>query len=67
MENRLLVADEVAEILRVDKQRVYELVRSRRIPVIRIGERQYRFSADAVMRWIERGGSLRGGNDDVED
>ncbi|HMO82319.1 MAG TPA: helix-turn-helix domain-containing protein [Pyrinomonadaceae bacterium] len=59
MEKRLLVADEVAELLRVDRQRVYELVRTRKIPVIRLGERQYRFSADAVSRWLEDGGAIR--------
>lgn len=57
MDKQILVADEVADLLRVDKQRVYELVRTRQIPVIRLGERQYRFSADAVIRWLEAGGS----------
>jgi excisionase family DNA binding protein len=52
MDKQILVADEVAELLRVDKQRVYELVRTNRIPVIRLGERQYRFSADAIYRWL---------------
>jgi excisionase family DNA binding protein len=61
METRLLVADEVAEMLRVDRQRIYELVRTRKIPVIRLGERQYRFSADAVRQWLENGGSVTGG------
>lgn len=56
---RLLIAKEVAELLRVDKQRVYELVRTEQIPVIRVGERQYRFSADAVERWLNDGGSLK--------
>jgi excisionase family DNA binding protein len=57
MDKSLLIADEVAELLRVDKQRVYELVRTRKIPVIKIGERQYRFSVDAVNAWIATGGS----------
>jgi excisionase family DNA binding protein len=52
METQILVADEVAEILRVDKQRVYELVRTNRIPVIRLGARQYRFSAAAINRML---------------
>lgn len=59
MEAKILVVDEVAELLRVDRQRVYELVRTRQIPVIRLGERQYRFSAEAVNRWLEAGGSNR--------
>ena len=58
MEKTILVADEVAELLRVDRQRVYELVRRGAIPVIRIGQRQYRFNADAIKQWIERGGSV---------
>lgn len=59
MEQHILVADEVAELLRVDKQRVYELVRTNRLPFIRLGERQYRFSLDAVERWLESGGSKK--------
>ncbi len=57
MEQQILIADEVAEMLRVDRQRVYELVRRDAIPVIRLGERQYRFDAVAIRQWIERGGS----------
>jgi excisionase family DNA binding protein len=52
----ILKAGEVAELLRIDKQRLYELVRTRRIPVIRIGLRQYRFSRTAIMNWLEQGG-----------
>jgi excisionase family DNA binding protein len=52
MDKQILVADEVAELLRVDKQRVYELVRTNRIPVIRLGERQYRFSTQAIYQWL---------------
>lgn len=57
MERQILIADEVAEMLRVDRQRVYELARRNAIPVIRMGERQYRFDAEAIRRWIEQGGS----------
>jgi excisionase family DNA binding protein len=59
MEQTVLVADEVAEMLRVDRQRVYELARRNAIPVIRLGERQYRFDAEAIRRWMERGGSSK--------
>lgn len=58
MEKQILVADEVAELLRVDRQRVYELVRRGAIPVVRIGQRQYRFNAEAIKQWIEGGGSV---------
>jgi len=58
MEKQILLAGEVAEMLRVDRQRIYELVRRGTIPVIRIGERQYRFNAKAIKEWIECGGSI---------
>jgi excisionase family DNA binding protein len=57
MERQILIADEVAKILRVDRQRVYDLVRRNLIPVIRLGERQYRFDAEAISKWMECGGS----------
>jgi excisionase family DNA binding protein len=57
MERQILVADEVAKILRVDRQRVYELARRNAIPVVRVGQRQYRFEAEAIRKWIDRGGS----------
>lgn len=57
MERQILIADEVAEMLRVDRQRVYELVRRKAIPVIRLGERQYRFDAEAIRRWMTKGGT----------
>ena len=59
MDKEVLVAEEVASLLRVDKQRVYELVRTGQIPVIRLGERQYRFSSQAVARWLTDGGSRK--------
>jgi excisionase family DNA binding protein len=57
---RLLTASDVAETLGVSVQRVYELVRTRKtsnFPVIKIGERQYRFSKEAILAWIERDSS----------
>lgn len=58
MERQILIADEVAEMLRVDRQRIYELARRNAIPVIRIGERQYRFDAEAIRQWIASGGKM---------
>jgi excisionase family DNA binding protein len=66
MERQILVADEVAEMLRVDRQRVYELVRRKAIPVIRLGERQYRFDAEAIRQWMTRGGSMVAGRESEE-
>lgn len=59
MEKNILVADEVAEILRVDKQRIYELVRTNQIPFIRLGERQYRFSRTAIENFLSGGGTQK--------
>lgn len=59
MEKTILVAEEVAEILRVDKQRIYELVRTNQIPFIRLGERQYRFSAKAIENFLCDGGTRK--------
>ena len=57
MTNRLIKADKVAEILDVSTQRVYELTRENRIPFIKIGDRQYRYSETALQAWLEDGGS----------
>lgn len=54
---QLLTAAEVAEILCVSVQRVYELARAKKangFPVIVLGERQYRFSREAILDWIKR-------------
>jgi excisionase family DNA binding protein len=55
---RLLDAKEVAEILQVNVQRVYELTRQGILPSIRIGPRQIRFVETRLMQWIEHGGKL---------
>lgn len=54
---QILVADEVAELLRVDKQRVYELTRRNLLPHIKLGDRQYRYSRESVQKWLEQGGN----------
>jgi excisionase family DNA binding protein len=59
MDRQILVAEEVAEMLRIDKQRVYELVRTNQIPFIRLGERQYRFSATAIQTFLSSGGTQK--------
>ncbi len=65
MNQQILVADEVAEILRVDRQRVYQMVREKSLPFILLGQRQYRFSKQAIETWLENGGTQKGGvNDD---
>lgn len=55
-EDRLLNASEVAQILGVSPQRVYELARQRKsngFPVVTLGERQYRFSRNHLTTWLE--------------
>ncbi len=48
---KILLADEIAQILRVPKGRVYELARQGKLPAVRIG-RQIRFREDAVEAWL---------------
>jgi excisionase family DNA binding protein len=57
MDKDILIADEAAQILRVDRQRLYELCRTKQIPFILLGQRQYRFSRLKLERWLENGGS----------
>lgn len=54
---KLKTAKEVSEILQIDLQRVYELTRRRLLPVVVLGERQYRYSETALQNWIEQGGN----------
>ena len=54
----ILTAPEIAELLGISVQRVYELVRTRKsnnFPVITLGERQYRFNKNAILEWINQG------------
>jgi excisionase family DNA binding protein len=66
MNKQILVAEEVAELLRIDRQRVYELTRTEQLPgIIRLGERQYRYSAQAIEKFLHGGGTLREGERDA--
>ena len=55
---RLLDAKEVAEILQVNLQRIYELTRLGVLPSVRIGPKQIRFEETRLMQWIAHGGRL---------
>jgi len=57
MTNKLLTVKEVGEILDLKPARIYELTREKKIPFVKIGERQYRYSETALTNWIERGGN----------
>ena len=48
----LLDASEAARLLRVPRSTLYELVRSRGLPHIRIGDRGLRFTRVDLTRWI---------------
>lgn len=48
----LLTADEAARLLRVPRSTLYELVRSRGLPHIRIGARGLRFTRSDLDEWI---------------
>ncbi len=62
MDKKILVAEEVAAIFRVDKQRIYELTRTNQLPgIIRLGERQYRYSAQAIEQFLHAGGTHKEG------
>lgn len=51
-DERLLTADEVAELLGVTPAWVYEQSRAGRIPTVRLG-RYRRYRREAIGRWIE--------------
>lgn len=53
---RFLTAQEVAELLGVKPWRVYDLVRQRLLPAVRLG-RQMRFDPEQIRRWAEAGGT----------
>lgn len=48
----LLTGDEAALLLHVPRSTVYELVRSRGLPHVRIGERGLRFTRSDLGSWI---------------
>lgn len=48
----LLDAEEAARLLHVPRSTLYELVRSRGLPHVRIGRRGLRFTRADLARWI---------------
>ena len=57
MTEKLMKVPEVGELLDLKPARIYELCREKSIPFILIGQRQYRFSRTALLKWIENGGN----------
>lgn len=48
----LLDANEAADLLRVPRSTLYELVRSRGLPHVRVGQRGLRFTRSDLARWV---------------
>lgn len=57
--SELLRVQDVARILAVKEDRVYEMALAGQIPVIRV-RRLLRFDPEAIKAWIEAGGCQRG-------
>jgi excisionase family DNA binding protein len=51
----VLTAAELAEIMRVDRRVIYEMVREHQIPGVRPFRRQLRFDRDVVLNWLRDG------------
>ncbi|GMA60353.1 helix-turn-helix domain-containing protein [Alicyclobacillus fastidiosus] len=61
MTKKLVGAHEIAELLDVTTQRVYDLARQNIIPHVRLG-RVVKFDLERVQQWIDAGGTpLPGG------
>lgn len=48
----VLTPDTVAEILRVSRRKINQLVAADEIPFVRIGKRWIRFKRETVMKWF---------------
>jgi excisionase family DNA binding protein len=55
---RLITAKEASEILGVRLARLYELVRLKVVPYVRLGPRQIRFDVEVLTAWSKSGGSV---------
>lgn len=53
---KLLLAQEAADLLRVNANRLYDLAKRGVVPPVRIG-RQVRFEEGSLLEWIASGGS----------
>ena len=61
MKMRLMTVKQVATMLQVSQERVYEMVRLGLLPAVRLG-RQLRVDEEALKNWIAHGGqALPGG------
>jgi excisionase family DNA binding protein len=53
LDEPLLNAKEAAELLNVPQSTLYELVRSRGLPHVRIGKRGLRFTRAGLQAWVD--------------
>lgn len=51
----VLTVDEVADLLRVDRKSIYEVIRRGELPGVRRLGRSIRVHRDTVLRWIAEG------------
>lgn len=54
---KLLTVKETAQVLRVKPPRVYELIRQRLLPAVKVGHRQIRVAEESLQTWVSQGGS----------
>ncbi|MBA3632624.1 MAG: helix-turn-helix domain-containing protein [Acidobacteria bacterium] len=54
---KLMTAKDITEVFGIELQRVYELTRRKLLPCVRLGKRQYRYSRQAIERFIADGGN----------
>ena len=52
-----LTAKEVSVELNIPLARVYELTRRRKIPALRLGDKQLRYDPAVLREWAEKGGT----------
>lgn len=55
---KLLTAQELADMLNLSVETVWRYTRQKKIPVVELGERQYRYERETVMAALAGGGSL---------
>src|SRR6516164_2409193 len=53
--SKIMTVSEVAAQLRINRNTIYKMLRSGRLPAFRIGS-DYRFDAEALDRWCKAGG-----------
>ena len=54
MDEPLLTVVEVAELLKVRRQRVWSMSRRGELPTIRLGTREVRYRPEGIGKWIAR-------------